>query len=101
VLAFVLNFIPYIGPFIVMISLLFGGIISLPLLGQALIAPAAFVAITTIEGHFLTPSILGRHLTLSPLAVFLALAFWTWAGDRSAPSLQRRCSSSVPRRWIT
>ena len=79
VLAFVLNFIPYIGPFIVMISLLLGGIISFPLLGQALIAPAAFVAITTIEGHFLTPSILGRHLTLSPFAVFLALAFWTWA----------------------
>jgi predicted PurR-regulated permease PerM len=25
-----------------------------------------------------TPSIVGRRLTLNPLGVFLSLAFWTW-----------------------
>jgi len=33
---------------------------------------------TTIEGHFITPNIVGKRLTLNPLAVFLSLAFWTW-----------------------
>ena len=45
---------------------------------MSLLAPALFVAIATAEGHFITPSIVGRRLTLSPFLVFLALAFWTW-----------------------
>jgi predicted PurR-regulated permease PerM len=78
VLAFVLNFIPYVGP-IMMGLVLFGvGLITFPTLGQALIAPALYTGLTTLEGHFVTPSIMGRRLTLNPLLVFLALAFWTW-----------------------
>ena len=33
---------------------------------------------TFLEGHFLTPMIVGRRLELNALAVFIALAFWTW-----------------------
>ena len=33
---------------------------------------------TFLEGHFLTPMIVGRRLALNALAVFIALAFWTW-----------------------
>jgi predicted PurR-regulated permease PerM len=36
------------------------------------------VTLTTTEGHFITPTIVGRRLTLNPLLVFLALAFWAW-----------------------
>jgi predicted PurR-regulated permease PerM len=43
-----------------------------------LLPPAAFVAVATLEGQFITPTMLGRHFMLSPLAVLLALAFWTW-----------------------
>jgi predicted PurR-regulated permease PerM len=43
-----------------------------------LIAPLAFVGITFLEGHFVTPTIIGRRLSLNALAVLLALAFWTW-----------------------
>ena len=28
--------------------------------------------------QFITPSVIGRRLTLSPLAIFLSIAFWTW-----------------------
>jgi predicted PurR-regulated permease PerM len=52
--------------------------VTFPTLGQALVAPAGFIALTTLEGHFITPAIMGRRLTLNPLNVFLALAFWTW-----------------------
>lgn len=77
-LAFVLNYIPYLGPAIVAGILFIVGVISFPTLQQAIMPMAVFVGITTIEGHFLTPSLIGRHLTLRPFVIFLSLAFWTW-----------------------
>jgi predicted PurR-regulated permease PerM len=78
VLAAVLNYVPYIGPGCMAVILFAVGLVTFPSLGYALLPPAAFVALTTIEGHILTPAVLGRRLTLNPLAVLLALAFWTW-----------------------
>lgn len=78
VLAFVLNYIPYLGPAIVAAVLFIVGVIAFPTLQQAMIPMAVFVGITTIEGHFLTPSLIGRHLTMRPFVIFLSLAFWTW-----------------------
>jgi predicted PurR-regulated permease PerM len=77
-LAFVCNYIPYIGPAIVTLALFAVGLISFPSLAYAAVAPALFVALTTFEGHVVTPSVVGRRLTLNPLGVFLSLAFWTW-----------------------
>jgi predicted PurR-regulated permease PerM len=77
-LTMLLNYIPYIGPAIIAIVLFCVGVVAMPSLAQASLAPALFVAITTVEGHFITPSLVGRRLTLSPFIVFLALAFWTW-----------------------
>lgn len=73
-----LNYVPYIGPAIVAAVLFAVGLVAMPTLYQAALAPALFVAIATLEGHFITPSIVGRRLTLSPFLVFLALVFWTW-----------------------
>jgi predicted PurR-regulated permease PerM len=78
VLAFVLNFIPYIGPAMVVVALFGVGLISLPSLAGAIVPPLLFIAVATLEGHLITPSIIGRRLTLNPFLVFLALAFWTW-----------------------
>jgi predicted PurR-regulated permease PerM len=77
-LAFVCNYVPYIGPAVVVVVLFAAGLVSFPSLAYAAIAPLLFVALTTVEGHFVTPNIVGRRLTLSPLGVFLSLAFWTW-----------------------
>jgi predicted PurR-regulated permease PerM len=77
-LAFALNYVPYIGPAIVALVLAGVALVSQPSLGQALLAPALFVAIATLEGHVITPNVVGRRLTLNPFVVFLALAFWTW-----------------------
>jgi predicted PurR-regulated permease PerM len=78
VLAFIFNYVPYLGPLAMNLVLFAVGVITFPTLGQALVAPALFVAMTTLEGHFITPAIMGQRLTLNPLNVFLALAFWTW-----------------------
>ncbi|MBX9777399.1 MAG: AI-2E family transporter [Xanthobacteraceae bacterium] len=74
----ILNYIPYIGP-ACMVIILFGvGLVTFPSFGQALLPPVSFVALTTIEGHILTPMILGHRLTLNPLVIFVAIVFWAW-----------------------
>jgi predicted PurR-regulated permease PerM len=78
ILAAVLNYVPYIGAACMTLILLGVGLVTFPSLGMALIPPAAFVVVATIEGQFITPTVLGRRLTLNPLVVLLALAFWAW-----------------------
>ncbi len=77
-LAATLNFLPIIGPVVMFVILTVVGAVAFPTLAAGMIAPAAFAGLTFLEGHFLTPVIIGRRLELNALAVFLALAFWTW-----------------------
>jgi predicted PurR-regulated permease PerM len=77
-LAATLNFFPIIGPVVMFAILVVVGIISASTLGAGLIAAALFVGLTFMEGHFITPTIIGRRLQLNALAVFIGLAFWTW-----------------------
>ncbi|MDB5502032.1 MAG: family transporter [Tardiphaga sp.] len=77
-LAATLNFFPIIGPVVMFVILVGVGIITSSTLGAGLLAPMAFVVLIFVEGHFVTPVIIGRRLQLNALAVFLALAFWTW-----------------------
>ncbi|MET0904681.1 MAG: AI-2E family transporter [Bradyrhizobiaceae bacterium] len=77
-LAATLNFFPIIGPIVTFVVLVVVGIISASTFSAGLIAAALFVGLTFVEGHFITPTIIGRRLQLNALAVFLGLAFWTW-----------------------
>jgi len=77
-LAATLNFFPIIGPVAMFVILAVVGVIAFSTLGAALVAPLAFVGLTFLEGHFITPTIIGRRLELNALAVFITLAFWTW-----------------------
>jgi predicted PurR-regulated permease PerM len=77
-LAAFLNYVPYVGPAIMVVVLFGVGLVTFPSLGHAFVAPAALLGLTTLEGHFITPTIVGRRITLNPLVVVLALAFWTW-----------------------
>ncbi|HUD86495.1 MAG TPA: AI-2E family transporter [Xanthobacteraceae bacterium] len=77
-LAATLNYLPIIGPVVTFAILVGVGVIALPTLSAGLIAPLAFVGIAFLEGHFVTPTIIGRRLALNALAVLIALAFWTW-----------------------
>jgi predicted PurR-regulated permease PerM len=77
-LAATLNFVPIIGPVAMFAVLVIVGLVAFPTLGAALMAPLLFAVMTFLEGHFITPTIIGRRLALNALAVLLALAFWTW-----------------------
>ena len=78
VLAFVLNFVPYLGSLLVEGGMFMVGLVSFPTLTQAAIAPLLYLVCATLEGEIVTPSAVGRKFTLNPLMVFLSLVFWTW-----------------------
>jgi predicted PurR-regulated permease PerM len=77
-LAATLNFFPIIGPVAMFVILAVVGVVTASTIGVGLIAALLFVGVTFLEGHFVTPTIIGRRLELNALAVFMALAFWTW-----------------------
>lgn len=77
-LAAILNFVPYLGALVTVSILSVVALLSFDDLGQALLVPAAFLVLNEIEGDMLTPWLLGRRLSLSPLVIFLGLIFWGW-----------------------
>ena len=77
-LAATLNFIPIVGPIAMFVILLVVGVVAEPTFVWGLLPAAGFLLLITVEGQFLTPTIIGRRLELNALAVLLSLAFWTW-----------------------
>jgi predicted PurR-regulated permease PerM len=77
-LAGVLNFIPYIGPMVMLTVLTVVALLTFDSLHQALLVPAGYFALEALEGQLLTPLFLGRHLSLNPLMIFLGIIFWSW-----------------------
>ena len=78
VLAAVVNFLPYIGS---LAGIAVVGVVSfatLPTIGAAMLPPLAYFLCTAIEGQFVTPTIVGRRLRINTVAVFLAVAFWSF-----------------------
>jgi predicted PurR-regulated permease PerM len=78
VLAAVMNYIPYLGPVLVLVAFFVVGVVVFPTLHEAFLAPLLFLALTTLEGQVITPAFIGHRLTINPFLVFLSIAFWTW-----------------------
>ncbi len=79
VLAGVLNIVPYFGPMIVTAGLAIVGFLQFGTLEMAALVASVALIITTFEGMFLTPHLLSRAASLNHVAIFLAIAFWSWA----------------------
>ena len=59
--------------------ILFGvSLVTFPDLVRAILPPASFVVLTTLEGQIISPAILSTRLPLSPLTIFISLVFWIW-----------------------
>jgi predicted PurR-regulated permease PerM len=44
----------------------------------ALLPAVGFAALHMLEANLITPSIVGRRLTINPLLILVALSFWAW-----------------------
>lgn len=71
-----LEFIPYLGAATMVIILSVVGLTTFPGVGHALLVPACFLVVTTLQANFVSPPLLGRRLTLNPVAIFVGLAVW-------------------------
>lgn len=78
VMAFLLNYIPYVGALLGVAATLVVGIVSLDTLGLALAAAGSFLALTSIEGQIVTPYFVGRSLRLNTVVVFLSVTLFAW-----------------------
>jgi predicted PurR-regulated permease PerM len=76
--AFVLNFVPILGPMLGVLVFGLVGLLSLNGVWTALLPAALFLVIHMIEGQVVTPLLLARRFTINPALVVLALVFWYW-----------------------
>jgi predicted PurR-regulated permease PerM len=77
-LAALAEFIPYLGSATLLGTLALAGLVTFPSLGHALLVPASYLAVNIVQANFVTPVILGRRLTLNPVAILVGLIFWWW-----------------------
>lgn len=77
-LAFVFNYLSFIGPLIVTALMMGAGLTTAESAFVALWPAGIYILVHLIEGNVLTPSLVGRRLTVSPFLVFLSFVFWLW-----------------------
>ena len=76
VAAFLLNYIPILGPLTGVGMFFAAGLLSLAWPWQALLPPALYLLIHLLEGETITPMLLANRFTLNPVVVIVSLFFW-------------------------
>jgi predicted PurR-regulated permease PerM len=76
--AFLLNYVPILGPVLGALIFLLVGLLSFDMLWQALLPAGLYLGIHLIEGETVTPMLLARRFTLNPVLVIISLVFWFW-----------------------
>ena len=76
--AFLLNYIPILGPLFGVCIFVLVGMLSFESVWWALLPPALYFGIHLVEGESLTPMLLARRFTLNPVLIILSLVFWFW-----------------------
>lgn len=76
-IGFVLNYVPTIGSIIASLPALLLALV-LHGVGDTVVVGLGYVAVNTLFGNLIEPSLMGRRLGLSTLVVLLSLLFWGW-----------------------
>lgn len=77
-LATLLNFAPYVGPFVMSIILTGVGFVEFNNLTQIALVPGAFLILNFLECQFITPTALGQRFNMNPLLVVVWMFAWGW-----------------------
>ena len=75
VLAFLLNFVPFVGSILMAVPAVLLALVQTDLQTTLLVA-LGYLVVNTVIGSILEPKIMGKGLGISTLAVFLSLLFW-------------------------
>jgi predicted PurR-regulated permease PerM len=71
-----LEFVPYLGGALMVLLLTLIGLAAFDAPGHALMAPGAYLLITTLQNNLVSPILYGRRLKLNPVAVLVAVMVW-------------------------
>jgi predicted PurR-regulated permease PerM len=77
-MAFLLNYIPILGPLTGVVMFFLVGLLTFTSPWLALVPAGLYLLIHIAEGETITPMLLAHRLTLNPVVVILALFFWHW-----------------------
>ncbi|NWN92382.1 AI-2E family transporter [Marinobacter adhaerens] len=72
------RFIPYLGVILTILLLAVVSAVSLDTLWMMAIAPAGYLALTTMVGFFIEPWIHGFRMAINPVIIFVSIFFWGW-----------------------
>lgn len=72
------RFIPYLGVILTILLLAVVSAVSLDTLWVMAIAPAGYLALTTMVGFFIEPWIHGFRMAINPVIIFVSIFFWGW-----------------------
>jgi predicted PurR-regulated permease PerM len=78
VVAFLLNYVPIIGPLFGFILFLFAGLLAIDSLWLSMLPAGLYLLVHVLEGKMVTPTLLARRFTLNPVLVIISLIFWFW-----------------------
>ena len=76
--AFLLNYVPILGPVLGVLIFLLAGLLTHDVLWQALLPAGLYLGIHLIEGETVTPMLVAKRFTLNPVLVIISLVFWFW-----------------------
>ena len=76
--AFLLNFVPILGPILGVVIFILAGLLTIDTLWQAFLPAGLYLGIHLIEGQMITPMLLAKRFTLNPVLVIISLVFWFW-----------------------
>jgi predicted PurR-regulated permease PerM len=76
--AFLLNYIPILGPFCGVVIFFFVGLFTYSSFWSAFIPAGVYLTIHVIEGETVTPMLVAHRFTLNPVLVIVSLFFWDW-----------------------
>jgi len=78
VAGFLLHYISFVGATGGIVAMTLVSLIHFDSVWYALLPPLAYVLCSMIEGNLATPLILGRWLTLNPIAILLTFLLWSY-----------------------
>jgi predicted PurR-regulated permease PerM len=76
--AFLLNFVPILGPTAGVIIFLVAGIVTIEPLWAAFLPALLYFLIHCAEGETITPMLLAARFTVNPVLVTVGVIFWYW-----------------------
>lgn len=76
--AFLLNYVPILGPTAGVVIFLVAGIVTIEPLWAAFLPALLYLLIHLVEGETITPMLLAARFTVNPVLVTIGVIFWYW-----------------------